>query len=74
MCQCARYLSDGKDTRPGTSLMCWCLRYRICLMVMMHTMVPSGVDPDPFDTDPAFHFDMDPDPAFQFDMGPDLTV
>jgi hypothetical protein len=25
----------------------------------------SVADPDPFDTDPAFHLDTDPDPAFQ---------
>ncbi len=26
----------------------------------------SVADPDPFDPDPALHFDTDPDPAFQF--------
>jgi hypothetical protein len=32
----------------------------------------SVADPDPFDTDPAFHFVTDP--AFQFDTDPDPTV
>jgi hypothetical protein len=31
----------------------------------------SVADPDPFDTDPAFHFDTAPDPAFQSDPDPD---
>jgi hypothetical protein len=37
-----------------------------------HTGISSVVDPDPFDPDPAFHFDTDPDPAAQFDTDPDL--
>jgi hypothetical protein len=34
----------------------------------------SVADPDPFDPDPAFHFDPDSDPAFEFDTDPDPTV
>jgi hypothetical protein len=34
-------------------------------------MISSVADLDPFDTDPAFHFDTDPDPALQFDPDPD---
>ncbi len=34
------------------------------------TVAKSVSDPDPFDPDPAFHFETDPDPAFQFDTDP----
>jgi hypothetical protein len=36
-------------------------------------VILNVTDPDPFDTDPAFHFDTDPDPghAFLFDTDPD---
>jgi hypothetical protein len=32
----------------------------------------SVADPDPFDIDPALHFDTDLDPDFKFDMDSDL--
>jgi hypothetical protein len=39
-------------------------------------MQTSVADPNHFDPDPAFHFDMnlDPDPFFHFDTDPNPTV
>ncbi len=44
------------------------------LSVFLKLHKTSIADPDPFDTNPACHFDTDPDPPFQLDTEPEPTL